>query len=170
MLCQNCKRNEATTHIRRVVGGETAEGHFCAECAAQLGYADMFSASAFSLGSLLGSFFSDGQPASTSAITTVKRCPRCGSSFHDIVQGGKLGCSECYRTFYDRLLPLLQRIHGKTHHNGKIAAEQVEETEQSKLEKLKEELKSAIADERFEDAAQIRDRIKALENPESEGK
>lgn len=166
MLCQNCKRNDATTHIRRVVGGETAEGHFCAECAAQLGYGDMFSGS-FSLSSLLGSFLSDGQPASSGAIATVKRCPRCGSSFHDIVHSGTPGCSECYRTFYDRLIPLLQRIHGKTHHSGKIASEQESDSARVKLDSLRDALKGAIADERFEEAARLRDQIKTLE---SEGK
>ena len=34
MICQNCGKREATTHIKRVVNGETSESHLCAECAA----------------------------------------------------------------------------------------------------------------------------------------
>lgn len=33
MLCQNCGKNEATTHIKQIVNGDMAESHLCAECA-----------------------------------------------------------------------------------------------------------------------------------------
>jgi hypothetical protein len=52
MLCQNCERNEATTHIKKVVNGETAETHLCADCAAHLGYGDFFSGFGLNLGEI----------------------------------------------------------------------------------------------------------------------
>mgnify|MGYP006864392464 CR=1 FL=1 len=42
MLCQNCGRNEATTHIKRIVDGESSELHLCSGCAQHLGYSGMF--------------------------------------------------------------------------------------------------------------------------------
>lgn len=36
MLCQNCKKHEATTHIKRIVNGESTEAHLCADCAKAL--------------------------------------------------------------------------------------------------------------------------------------
>ena len=41
MLCQNCGKNEATTHIKQVINGDTAERHLCSECAEHLGYGDV---------------------------------------------------------------------------------------------------------------------------------
>ena len=49
MLCQNCGKNEATTHIKQVINGDTAERHLCSECAEHLGYGDAFSGFGLSL-------------------------------------------------------------------------------------------------------------------------
>lgn len=167
MLCQNCKRNEATTHIKRIINGDMAETHLCAGCASQLGYDDMFSGLGLNLSDFFGGFLSDTVPSVT-ALTTVKRCPKCGSSFHDIVKEGKIGCSECYRTFYDNLLPMLQRIHGRIQHNGKTSAKfshtQQEESTEEKIERLKNEMNEVVGKQDFEQAAKLRDEIKALES------
>ena len=37
MMCQNCGKSPATTHVKRTVNGKTAEWHLCAECAAKQG-------------------------------------------------------------------------------------------------------------------------------------
>ena len=37
MLCQNCKRRQATIHITRIINGKRVEQHICAQCAADLG-------------------------------------------------------------------------------------------------------------------------------------
>ena len=50
MLCQNCGKNEATTHIKQVINGDTAERHLCSECAEHLGYGDAFSGFGFDVG------------------------------------------------------------------------------------------------------------------------
>jgi len=172
MLCQNCGRNEATTHIKRVINGATSESHLCAECAGSLGYGDMFSGFGFSFGELLGSFLGEATPSPAAIPLETNRCKRCGNSWHDIVREGKLGCAECYRTFFDKLQPSLQRIHGKIKHNGKISsgsfveAEAVKTPEQEKSDKrtaLEAEMKKAIEEQNFEQAAVLRDKIKALD-------
>ena len=105
-----------------------------------------------------------------SAAGKSRRCPKCGTSFDEIVRDGRVGCADCYRTFYDRLLPSIQRIHGKIKHNGKISsASPVEarpETAEEKIERLKNEMNDAVAKQDFETAAKIRDEIKALEGGE----
>lgn len=167
MLCQNCKRNEATTHIKRIINGDMAETHLCANCASQMGYDDVFSGFGINLSDFFGGFLSDTSPSVT-ALTTVKRCSKCGSSFHDIVKEGRIGCSECYNTFYDNLLPLLQRIHGRIQHNGKTSSKsgqiQQEESLEKKIEQLKNEMSEAVSRQDFEQAAKLRDEIKALES------
>lgn len=59
MLCQNCGKNEATTHIKQVINGDTAERHLCSECAEHLGYGDAFSGFGFDVAGLFGNFFGD---------------------------------------------------------------------------------------------------------------
>ena len=91
-------------------------------------------------------------------------CEKCGSTFNDIVNSGKIGCADCYRTFYDKLLPSLQRIHGKTRHEGKTPKAVKVETDstESKISRLEKELKDAVERQDFEKAARIRDEIKAI--------
>ncbi|MCR5484746.1 MAG: UvrB/UvrC motif-containing protein [Clostridiales bacterium] len=171
MLCQNCGKNEATTHIKRVINGKTSESHLCSECAASLGYDNVFGGFGFSLGDFLGGFLSDAQmPALTSSETV--RCGKCGNSWRDIVRDGQVGCADCYRTFFDELQPSLQRIHGRIRHNGKAAHGVVrepkeikktpEEIKDEKIQKLKKELDDAVAVQNFELAAKLRDEIKEL--------
>ena len=59
MLCQNCGKNEATTHIKQIVNGDMAESHLCAECAKNLGYSDMLSGFGLDLSEFLGGFLGD---------------------------------------------------------------------------------------------------------------
>ena len=169
MLCQNCGKNEATTHIKRVVNGETAETHLCVSCAEHLGYGDMFSGFGFNLDGLFGGLLGEG--LALPGAEREEKCPKCGYTFSDIVKNGRLGCADCYRTFYDKLLPSIQRIHGKIKHSGKVTnsapVESKEETTEEKIEKLKIAMNEAVAKQEFETAAKIRDEIKALEGGES---
>lgn len=163
MVCQNCGLNEATTHIKRVINGEMAETHLCPGCAAGLGYGDFFSGFGLNLGEIFSGLIGSSSPPLHGEVP-VKRCRRCGCSFEDIAREGKVGCADCYRTFYDTLLPSLQRIHGRIHHNGKVAAEQGEDNAKPRqLEKLKDELREAVNEQNFELAATLRDQIKELE-------
>lgn len=162
MLCQNCGKNEATTHIKQVINGETAESHLCSDCAVHLGYGDMFTGAGFSFSDLLGSFFGDSVQQKNIGGTAI-RCKKCGNSFEDIVRDGRVGCADCYKTFYDKLLPSLKRIHGKVEHSGKFSANvQTETPPENRLEKLKEQMNEAVLTQNFELAAKLRDEINEL--------
>lgn len=161
MLCQNCGKYEATTHVKRIVNGEAAEAHLCSDCARAMGYTDVFGGFGNVFGDLLGSFF--GEPTSALSARTVK-CDKCGSTFNDIIESGKIGCAECYSTFYEKLLPSLQRIHGKTKHEGKVPNKisVSENNTENKLLSLEQELKTAVEEQNYEKAAILRDKIKEL--------
>lgn len=161
MLCQNCGKYEATTHVKRIVNGESAEAHLCSDCAKALGYNDVFGGFGNTFGDLLGSFFGEPQVSAISSRTI--RCEKCGNTFNDIVNSGKIGCADCYTTFYDKLLPSLQRIHGKTRHEGKNPTIiKAEVTNVNPIEDLEEQLRIAIVEQNFEKAAQLRDKINEL--------
>lgn len=146
-----------------------AESHLCSDCAAHLGYSDMFSGFGLNLSELFGGFLGDMMPSV--AAGKSPRCAKCGTSFDEIVRDGRVGCADCYRTFYDRLLPSIQRIHGKIKHSGKIsttASSAKVETKEEKIEKLKAEMNEAATKQDFEKAAKIRDEIKSLEGDEAQ--
>ena len=169
MLCQNCGKNEATTHIKQIINGDMAESHLCSDCASHLGYSDVFSGFGLNLSELFGGFLGDMIPSISAGSSP--RCPKCGTSFDEIARDGRVGCADCYRTFYDKLLPSIQRIHGKIKHSGKTVSATPEqpkaETTEEKIEKLKAAMNDAVAKQDFENAAKIRDEIKALEGGEN---
>ena len=59
MLCQNCGKNEAVTHIKQIINGEMDEAHLCRDCARHLGYDDIFSGFDFDFGGFFGSLLGD---------------------------------------------------------------------------------------------------------------
>ena len=150
MVCQNCGKNLATTHIKQIVNGELTECHLCASCAAQMGYGNIFGGFGLSMDNLIGSFLGD-KVTRKEKEGDVQRCSCCGSSFEDIVSSGKVGCSECYSVFRDRLIPSIQRIHPRA---------QIK----SRLEEARKALTQAIEKQEFERAAQLRDEIRNLES------
>lgn len=162
MMCEKCGKNPATTHLKTVVNGVIHENHLCSFCAANSGYGNLGGLSLTNmLASMFGESISNGKPIS-------KRCECCGASFSDIAQSGRVGCSECYETFRNELLPSLNRLHGKAIHIGNTPnEEQKKESAAEKIKKLKLKLADAIKAEEFEDAAKLRDEIRALEGEEN---
>ncbi len=117
MLCQNCRTKEASVHLKRVLNGEAVELHLCGECAAALGYGDLFSGFGLDPARVFGaaSLRSGAKNRGSRAL----RCETCGFSFEDIAATSRPGCPDCYRTFEDKLLPLLLKLHGKAAYCGK---------------------------------------------------
>ena len=162
MLCQNCGKNEATTHIKRIVGGEATQLHLCHNCAEHLGYADVFSGFGFNIHNMIANFFPEFI-YSLPADVTSEKCPNCGTTFEEIVRSGMMGCAECYKTFYDKLKPSLARIHGRAQHSGKTGASYGEEAKlENRIQDLKNQMDKAVADQDFEQAAKLRDEINSL--------
>ena len=102
-------------------------------------------------------------------------CTGCGMGYDEFKKAGRLGCHECYRAFALQLERLLKRIHGASQHLGKAPiAEQPVPAKSSasgsqplsadELGQLRDELAKAVSVEAFEEAAQLRDRIRGLEN------
>ena len=92
------------------------------------------------------------------------RCSTCGTSYEEFKKVGRLGCPHCYDAFSSQLERLLKRIHGDNRHRGKgpLKAAQIAPAP-DELERLRAELAQAVAEEAFEEAAQLRDRIRVLE-------
>lgn len=190
MLCEKCKQREAIVHKQAVVNGVSRSEHLCSVCAANEGNnwidnIDSFFSNDFFSEEIMSDWF---QPffkvigTSKSVVPQPKRkennCPRCGMTWIEFQQYGLLGCSECYNHFNEQLPPLLRRLYGQSEHFGKkpyndgdkavVFVSEVENylTGLSEKEKLQQVMQKAIDDENFEEAARLRDDIKALEAKE----
>ena len=120
MLCQNCRTKEASVHFKRILNGEAVELHLCGDCAANLGYGDLFSGFGMDAGRLFGT--AARQSGIRNAGNRVLRCETCGFTLEDIAATSRPGCPDCYKTFEDKLLPLLLKLHGKAAYCGKLPA------------------------------------------------
>lgn len=157
MFCEKCGKNHATTHIKTVVNGVAREYNLCETCAAAHGYATN------SLTGMLASMFGDF--TKNDMLMPSVTCSVCGSTFRDIAKSGKVGCAECYRTFYDELLPYLKRVHGSVAHIGKVpnSAPLAVINDEPTIEQLRNELSRLVSEENYEQAAVVRDKIKEME-------
>jgi len=162
MLCQICGQREATFHFKEVINDEIRELHLCEVCAKEMNLLkESFFAPTFSLSNLMTGLTDLEIPF----LPKEQRvCPGCGLNYEDIRKKGKMGCSSCYQTFKEYIIPLLERIHGKAYHSGKIPQERKTKDNISKrIYELRKELEEAIRKENYERAAKLRDEIRGLE-------
>lgn len=166
MLCDECGKRNATVHVEQTINGKKTVMNLCEECAREKGVLNVFFPESFSLdnllSALLGSVQSELPALQPGEVET--RCTVCGMSYRDFARYGRLGCSRCYETFEERLMPLLRRIHGSDRHTGKVPSRVVGTAKvEREIETLRRQLSQAVAREAYEEAAVLRDRIKELE-------
>lgn len=193
MLCDNCGKKEANVRYWENINGKKRELNLCDECSKKLGIGQIDFSMPIGISSFLGGFMEDFQTKEFMPMLNelkILKCNSCGYTFDDIINTGRLGCKNCYDIFQDRLDPIIKKIQGDNRHVGRIGKiidskidninDDKEESmkkdiknggnskednkELSKIEKLQEELKKAIAEEKYEEAAKIRDEIKKLES------
>ena len=161
MLCEKCLKRPATVHMQQYVNGQVTQIHLCQECAAQPDSPLSFEQF---LHGLLDMFSGMQENVSQQKPETNYRCPVCGLSLEDFKRTGKLGCAECYQSFRREMDPILKNIQGGNRHEGKYpqkAGAGLHNRRQ--IEKLRLELTKAIEEEEYENAANLRDRIRELE-------
>ncbi len=165
MLCQECRRNEANIHIVKQVGGKQTELNLCEACARKMEELDFTFEPQFSLHKLFATMLNQSLRDSREAASAAGiQCPSCGLTFAQFSQVGRLGCSDCFKAFDTRLKPLLRRIHTGCAHNGKMPVKVQSRVKAIRqIDQLKEDQQAKIQNEEFEDAAVLRDQIRALE-------
>jgi protein arginine kinase activator len=162
MSCEQCREREAVIHLTQIVNEQVTTLHLCEKCAAEKGVESPGSAVKTPLGSFLAAMGkgAEQQPAAR----TGESCQRCGATFQDFRETGRLGCPDCYRAFEAPLRDLLRRLHGSTHHLGERYAEREPQTAaREKAADLREQLRLAVETENFELAAELRDRLRVVE-------
>lgn len=166
MKCQNCGKREATVRYFENINGEKQELHLCSDCAQNLGFT--------SFSNIFSPIFASLQ--GYNLIEEPEVCKVCNYTFEDYLKTGLFGCPSCYDSFQDKLDDLFLKLHGKSRHialdskdkpnekvKEKIKKASKEASKQDSVADLKEKLKKLVEEEKYEEAAVIRDKIKEIE-------
>jgi protein arginine kinase activator len=161
-LCERCKKSQATFHLHNISpDGDKSETHLCERCAIEEGLVQLHKPTASQ--DVVESFIK-GAKGSAAAMKNLV-CESCGISYLEFRNQGLLGCPKDYDVFRELLTPLLERAHdGATHHVGKAPRSLGRtRTTQQEIRHLRRRLQEAVTAEDYERAAELRDRIQALE-------
>ncbi len=161
MQCDVCGKKKATVHLTEIVDEQMSELHLCEDCAREK---SVQMEQQFGLADLLAGLTDFGKQVQD--VEKVKaKCANCGMTYEDFRKFGRLGCGECYRSFREYLAVLLKKIHGSNEHLGKVPIKllPMEKEKIDSLQDLRNQLRKAIQNENFEEAAHIRDKIRELE-------
>ncbi len=170
-LCQMCHKNPATVH--EYIVAEKKENHLCEECYRKLYQQEV--TPVIQLEILQKLLFPGAGQEKASKKKKELACPSCGMRLSEFKRLGRFGCPDCYEAFAKILDPILESIHDASRHQGAERPRAQEElttpgTFRMKKEKLQKALQKAVQEERYEEAARIRDEIKELEEEEKRGK
>ncbi len=156
--CSRCS-NQATFHITELRKGDVTEIHLCDQ------HAHEYLSQADDQPEPTSDFEFELDQTETSDPTDDRQCPHCEITFREFRSQGRLGCPFCYIEFQADLVPLLENIHGETQHCGKYPRRAPDSSRrQHELVRLRSDLKEAIDEEKYEEAARLRDSIQALED------
>lgn len=186
--CEKCG-DTATVHITKIVQGQKTKIHLCEKCATSASNMvesifppELFPKMKELEKQIMGNIIKGNSSGET--------CKSCDMTFPQFEKGGRFSCPECYVTFKENIKEFLKGMHGATKHIGKKPSKIsvfsknkstnntkvlkdikvlphnnekfVEKTTPKTIEDLNAELSIAISEERYEDAAIIRDEIKSL--------
>lgn len=167
MKCQKCNDKKATVYFSEVVNNKKHEIALCVECAKEHNP---------KMTHVLNEFDSQDNMVKIKVITesnvvenmldqlddpTRIACPDCDLTLQDFVAKGKVGCSKDYEYFAEELKPIIERLQGgNSQHTGKFPTKA---DVKKRIETLEAEMQSAVKVENYERAAQIRDKLKELQ-------
>ena len=189
MLCEQCRKREATVKYVEVVNGVKTEHNLCGHCAARLDIGQ-FSAvfeGEFSLASLLSVLLGIQDTEKKYGKLSGVTCPSCGTTYEDFVEKSRFGCADCYSVFGPLIGENIRHLQGSEKHVGKrpghilraqIQAEEQKEngenpegknqelirslTKEEQMRLLQTRLKDALRREDYKEAAGLRDELRSL--------
>lgn len=166
MMCEDCGIRPAKFHLMTIINGDRVERNLCPTCMAKhqkkIPGID-FSNLAGILNSILENKTGTSEQARLDAEYEGLVCEQCGMTYGEFQKCGMLGCAACYQAFKTPMTALLQRVHGNTQHAGRVPGGVHSGTSiRMNIDRLRQKLQKAIEDEEYEQAAKLRDTIRAL--------
>lgn len=168
MMCDECGIRPATIRLTTIVNGEKKDRNLCSECLsrAQTLHHDFTNLAGHLNGLLdaLKSGISSGIAKNEEKIPDIE-CSQCGTTYESFHKSGLLGCAHCYEDFRSALENMLSRTQGHTQHVGRApgGADSLLSIK-LKIDRMRQELSRAVAQEEYEAAAKLRDEIRLLQN------
>lgn len=175
MLCEKCGERSAEIHLVQIINGTRIEGHLCRQCAGQLmPFGEAGKALRMSLSleggvdpeEMFRNLFRPLLPELYLAAGESLKCPHCGGDLEPDelfgkAQGSELGLNFSGPAFGD----VMESRQGSAERTPDLALkiEAAPDSREKELDGLKRELVFVLRGERYERAAEIRDRIKELE-------
>lgn len=160
--CDICNKL-ATVHLTQIVNGKIHKIDLCETCAKEKGVTDP---NGFSLADLLAS--SPGTDEVEESHQGLV-CGTCGFTPEDYKKLGRLGCPDCYENLAPMVEPMLAYMHKGIAHVGKIPELSLARVEsEGRINTIEAKLQDAIKEERYEDAAKLRDELLRLKKESEE--
>ena len=157
MLCEECGKNQAEVLVTTVVNGQSATRPLCRACLKKYQTGDLQAVLAAILSAMAGKL----QETDEEMPDIV--CPKCGETYAEFQKTGMLGCAECYQAFRKELAPVITRVQGRSQHAGrKPPVSEEEQARQDRMAELRGLMEAAVAEENFEEAARLRDELRAM--------
>lgn len=165
MKCDMCDQ-EASVFLTQIVDGKMTQVNLCDKCSKEKGVTDP---TGFQLADFLLGTAAQKKSKTVAADDDSLACPECGFTRAHLKKIGRMGCPECYHTFADDLDNMLRAMHKGTRHVGKVPGKQspanITVNVKRRISELKEAIDLAVTEERYEDAARLRDEVRDLEMP-----
>ncbi len=170
MKCTNCGKNNAVVHYHFNLNGQEREAHLCEECAGKLAPERQFAAQA---GEMFGHIFDDGffsgsVPGNNGFGGSMLRSFFGFDPFEDVFGGRAF--SPFAMLAMPRIeisFPEMERSESRSGGAGsaeKRAEVDPELSKRRQLNELRARMKDAAENEEYEKAAELRNKIRALEN------
>lgn len=164
LKCDLCE-NQATVHLTQILNNKIHKVDLCESCAQEKGVTDP---NGFSLADLLIKSAAEDAESSEEGAEGAT-CPSCGYSRKDFRKSGRVGCPDCYDHFGETITSILGNMHKGTRHCGKVPANaRAAMSYREEVARLENDLKKAVEAERYEEAAEYRDRIQEVKKTRNE--
>lgn len=169
MLCERCDKKEATFHLTEIRDEIKSEFHLCEICARQFRENSEKDNSLFPVRDMLNLLDIDED-------NNGHLCAVCGLTESEYAEKGRLGCPSCY-SYLRSFKKINGKYYGDMKYNGKKPLNYLKITpvrntlpdtgalstvKDEDISKLKVELENAVEEERYEDAARLRDIIREV--------
>lgn len=163
MICPKCGNKLATIRYAEVVDGKVTERYLCPDCIAK-----------YQKEAGAGFALADDTPTTADrpsaerlvneAVRAQRACPSCGTPLTTVVDDGMVGCRTCFDHFGKEIDSILEGLHRGMQHKGKVSKlDNTRARTRADLQNKRQLLRTMLKAENYEEAARLRDEIRALE-------
>ena len=165
MLCQHCHKREASETVAWSNDEGSKELSVCAECAAalnglQAGFSKITGLFLQMIAGVAPSPPLQAKEGAASPPSADGACPVCGMTRATLQETHRFGCPACYDAFPQEVEALLSEMQYGDIHIGNTPGDRAL---YGQIKTMRKRLKEAVKENDFTLAAQLRDRIHAME-------